>query len=77
MTFPLPLAQIQNNFTETLRIPGGIAQSVTCLAADAILTSDPGVTSLILARSNTFVEIDHEIISKVILLLSAESLKKV
>ena len=33
------------------------------------LTADPGVTSLILALSNTFVEIDHEIISTVILLL--------
>ena len=31
------------------------------------LTADPEVASLILARSNTFVEIDHEIISTVIL----------
>ena len=47
-----------------------------CLATDASLTADPGVTSSILARSNTFVEIDHEIISTVILLPSAESFKK-
>ena len=37
---------------------------------------DPGVTSSIPARSHTFVEIDHEIISMVILLPSAESFKK-
>ena len=44
-------------------------QSVTCLATDACLTAIPGVASSIPARSNTFVEIDHEIISTVILLL--------
>ena len=33
------------------------------------LSADPRVASSILARSNTFVEIDHEIISMVILLL--------
>ena len=32
-------------------------------------TADPGIVSLILAQSHTFVEIDHEIISMVILLL--------
>ena len=32
-------------------------------------TADPGVASLIPARSHTFVKIDHEIISMVILLL--------
>ena len=47
---------------------GRIAQVVTCLAADASLPADPGVASSILAPSNTFVEIDHEIISTVILL---------
>ena len=40
------------------------------------LTADPGVASLIPARSHTFVEIDHEIISTAILLLSTESFKK-
>ena len=53
-----------------------IAQSVTCLATDACLTADPGVASSIPARSHTFVEIDHEIISTVILLPSADSFKK-
>ena len=43
---------------------------------DANLTADPGVASSIPARSHTFGEIDHEIISTVILLPSAESLKK-
>ena len=52
-----------------LRLPGRVAQSVTCLATDACLTADPGVASLIPARYHTFVEIDHEIISTVILLL--------
>ena len=50
-------------------------QSVSCLATDASLTSDPGVASSIPARSHTFEEIDHEIISTVIL-PSAESFKK-
>ena len=40
------------------------------------LTADTGVASSIPARSHTFVEIDHEVISMVILLLSAESFKK-
>ena len=58
------------------RGPGRVAQSVTCLATDACLTADPGVASSIPARSHTFVEIDHEIISTVILLPSADSFKK-
>ena len=45
-------------------------------STDAYLTAIPGVASSILARSNTFVEIDHEIISTVILLPSADSFKK-
>ena len=53
------------------------SQSVTCLATNACLTSDPGVPSLIAARSNTFMDIDHVIISMVIFLPSAESFKKV
>ena len=60
----------------SLTLPGRVAQSVTCLATDACLTADPGVASWIPARSHTFVEIDHEIISTVILLPSAESFKK-
>ena len=39
------------------------------LAADKCQTVDSEVASLILARSHTFVEIDHQIISMVILLL--------
>ena len=50
--------------------PGCVAQSVMCLAADVSLTADPGVGSLISARSHT------EKISTVILLPSAESFKK-
>ena len=46
---------------------GCVAQSVM------FLTADPGVASLIPARSHTFVEIDHEIISTAILLPSADS----
>ena len=55
---------------------GRLAQSVACLATDACLTADPGVVSLIPAGSHTFVEIDHEIISTVILLPSADLFKK-
>ena len=56
--------------------PGRVAQSVTCLASDACLTADQGVASSIPVRSHTFVEIDHEIISTVILLPSADLFKK-
>ena len=47
-----------------------------CLATDASLTADPEVPSSISAWSHTYVEIDHEIISTVILLPAAESVKK-
>ena len=57
-------------------ILGPVEQSVTCLTTDASLTADPGVGSSIPARSHTFVEIDYEIISTVILLPSSESFKK-
>ena len=60
----------------TKKGPGCVAQSVTCLATDASLTADLGVASSIPAWSRTFVEIDHEIISTVILLPSTESFKK-
>ena len=62
-------------FKQTVQL-GCVVQSVTCLTTDARMTADPGVTSLIPAKSHTFVEIDHEIISTVILLPSAESFKK-
>ena len=57
-------------------VPGRVAQSVMCLATDASLTADTGLMSSIPAWSHTFVEIDYEIISTVILLPSAESFKK-
>ena len=59
-----------------LLIPGRVVQLVTCLATDACLTADPGVTNSIPALSHIFVENDHEIISSVILLPSADSFKK-
>ena len=55
-----------------VKSPDRIAQSVMCLATDAYLTADPGVTSWIPAQSYTFVKIDHEITSMVVLLPSAE-----
>ena len=63
-------------WTSIYDLSGSVAQSVRCLVTDASLTANPGVASSIPARSHTFVEIDYEIISKVILLLSAESFKK-
>ena len=58
-------------------LPGRVAQSVMCLVTDVKLTADPGVASSIPAQSHNFLEIDHEIISTVILLPSAESFMKV
>ena len=60
----------------TFKLPGRVAQSVTRLATDASLTADQGVASSIPARSHTFVEIAHKIISTISLLPSAESFKK-
>ena len=57
-------------------VPGCVAQSETCLATNWNLAADPGVASSISAQSHTFVEIDHEMIFKVILLRSAVSFKK-
>ena len=51
-----------------------VAQSVTCLATDASLTADPGVASSIPARSHTFMEIDHELLSMVSLLIKEKLL---
>ena len=48
-------------------VPGRMAQLVTRL------TAYPGVASSILAQSNTFPEIDHEIISTAILIPSPDS----
>ena len=49
---------------------------MACQTTDACLTAVPGVARLIPARSHTFAEIDHEIISTVILLPFAKSFKK-
>ena len=68
---------LRHNSTENkFHPPGRVAQSVTCLATDVCLTADPGVASSIMARYHTFVEIDYEIISTVILLPSADLFKK-
>ena len=53
-----------------LNMSGRVAQSVTCL------TADPGVASSFPVRSHTFMEIDHELISTIILLPFADSFKK-
>ena len=74
---PSPLKNNSNNNSNSnSNIPGRVAQSVACLATDTCLTADPGVASSIPARYHTFVEIDHEIISTVILLPSADLFKK-
>ena len=73
---PVRLSLASPSQPPPLPLPSRVAQSVTCLATDASLTADPGVASSIPARSHTFVEIDHEIISTVVLLPSAESFKK-
>ena len=51
-------------------LPGRIAQSAKCQAADTCLTLDPGVARSIPVRSHTFVENGHE---TVIHLPSADS----
>ena len=76
LNFQPPFEPITATFLQLQVSPGRVAQSVTCLATDACLTADPGVASSIPARSHTFVDIDHEIISTVILLPSADSFKK-
>ena len=68
--------QISSKYISKGIMPGRLALSVTCLATDACLTADPGVASSIPVRFHTFVEIDHEMISTVILLPSADSFKK-
>ena len=70
---PLKLNDFPTLNSKTL---GRVEQWVTCRATDANLTADPGVASSIRAQSHAFMEIDHEIISTVILLPSAESFKK-
>ena len=52
---------------------GSVAQSETCMNTDSCLTADPGVPSSLPARSHTFIEYDHKIISMAILLPSGDS----
>ena len=54
-------------------IPGRVAQSVLCLAADTCLTADQGIASSISAWS----EFNHELISMAILLPYADSRRAV
>ena len=61
------LNSTEHEISSTHDQPGHVAQSVKCL------TSDPEVASLIPALSHTFVLIDQEMISMVILLPSADS----
>ena len=68
------LSIFSGHFTQVLLYSEYITQVL--LATDACLTADPGVASSIPVRSHTFVEIDHEIISTVILLPSADLFKK-
>ena len=78
LSITTPVSHLADEFDvqSELGLTGRVAQSVTCLVTDAKLTADPGVGSSIPARSHTFMEIDHEIISTVILLPSAESFMK-
>ena len=50
-----------------------VVQSIRCLTADTCLTADPGVVSSILTRSHTFMEVDHEIIARAILVTTTDS----
>ena len=56
--------------------PRSTVGNVSGYRCDACLSAVPGVASSILAQAHTFVEIDHEIISTVILLPSADLFKK-
>ena len=55
---------------------GCVAQSLMCPTTHGRLTADSGIVSLIPVRSHTLVQINHEIISMVILLPSADLFKK-
>ena len=70
LTRYIMLASLFHHKMHTVHVharPSRVAQSLTCLATIANLRADPGVASSIPAWSHTFVEIDHEIISTVIL----------
>ena len=65
-----------NTYVIRFQEPGLVSHSVTCLTTNASLNAEPGIASSIPVRSHTLVEIDHEIISMVILIPSADSFKK-
>ena len=65
------IQRVPNHVKAGPRSAVGNVSSYRCVS-----TSDPGVASSIPVRSHTFIEIDHEIISTVILLPSADSFKK-
>ena len=67
MSMDICFIQFHRPQTTTNILHLSIVQSVTCLAADQ------GVARSFLARSHTFVEFDHEVISTVILFPSADS----
>ena len=71
MLHQIKAPQFYTNLLTGLRSAVGNVSDYRCC-----LTADPGVASLIPARYHTFVEIDHEIISTVILLPSADLFKK-
>ena len=51
-------------------------RTATCLITAVCLTADSGLVSLILGGSHTFLDIDHEMISMVIIIPSPDSFKK-
>ena len=71
-------SEVPHHITETNNLVGTGQHSADGNVSGyrCILAADPGIASSIPARSDTFVEIDHEIISIVILQPSAESFKK-
>ena len=66
----LVLVQPRNTRSDIL---GRVAQGVMYLAVDTCLTAESRVPSWIPARFHTFVEIDHEIVSMVIIFPPADS----
>ena len=71
-TFVGKCSNISNGLA-TIIVLGRIAQSVSCLTADTCMTADSVAASWILARSHTFREIDHVIISTAFLPPSSDS----
>ena len=67
LTRYIMLASLFHHERHTVHFHTGPDRVAQCLATIANLTADPGVASSIPAWSYTFVEIDHEIISTVIL----------